>query len=167
MDAHDSDNFQDHMIAYTTSILQDDIIKGKWYSRLKCDQCFLAFSEDEILENDLMSLKMKSKNLRPVSKSAFDLCKTTEKLMERYNYDHKYYKNLSSEVLKVLHLHEIFSYSDFDMHAEDDHKKLLIELIIKMYVNKRQLYISKCNTLAAHDVFLRNQLKKVVHFKGQ
>lgn len=162
-----SENLERHMISYTASVLQNDIIQGKWYWQMKCEECLRVFTEDDLIDDDLVNMKMYTTRLRPAAKSTFEICVATEKLMEKFNYEPRYYETIPIEVLRIIHIDDLFSYSSFDNHCETNHKERLIGLIIKMYVNKRQLYISRCNTLALHGDLLRRKLKKVVHFKGQ
>lgn len=161
------ESLENHMIAYTASVIQDNLIKGKWYFRIDCQQCLKVFAEDEIMEDELVELKMKTKNLHPLSKSTFDICLATEKLMDLVHFEPEKYKKFPEECLQILRYDEIFPFSNFDEHIETNHKKTLITVIIKMYVKKRQEYISRCNTIAAHDENLRCKLKKIIHFKGQ
>lgn len=158
-----SNNLERCMISYTAAVLQNDIIQGKWYWRLKCERCLCVFSEDDTIDDELVDLKLKTTNLRPVARSTFDICVASEELMKKFDYDPKYYDKIQSELLRILNIKTLFPY----MCAETNHKQRLIELVIKMYVKKRQLYISRINTLEIHDIFYRNKLKKVVHFQGQ
>lgn len=162
-----SNNLEYHMIAYTAAVLQNDIIKGKWHWQLKCEECLRVFSEDQFIDDELVNMKMNTKNLRPVAKSTFDICLGAQKLMERFNYEPENYEKIPIELLRVLNINDLFSYSDFGSHCETNHKPRLVELIIKMYIKKQQTYISKCNTLELHDVLLRRKLNKIIHFKGQ
>lgn len=162
-----SENLEQNMISYTASVLQNDIIQGKWYWQMKCEECFRVFTEDDLIDDELVNMKMNTTQLRPAAKSTFEICVATEKLMEKFNYEPRCYKTIPIEVLRIIHIDDLFPYSSFDNHCETNHKERLIELIIKMYVNKRQLYISRCNTLALHGDLVRRKLKKVVHFKGQ
>lgn len=161
------ETMESHMIAYSASIIQNNVIEGKWHFKIKCEDCLRAFAEDEIMEDELLELKMKTKNLRPLSRSTFDICLATEKLMERYLFDPEKYNKLPDECLQILRYDELFPLSNFNEHTELNHKKALITLIIKMYIKKRQEFISKCKTLAAHDNLVRCKLKKIIHFKGQ
>lgn len=162
-----SDSLERHMIAYTASVLQNDIIQGKWYWHMKCQECMRAFSENELVDDDLIILKMKSSKLRPVARSTLEICVATEKLMEKFEYEPKNYEKIPIEVLRIINFDGLFCDTDFDAHSGMDHKKIVVNLIIKMYIKKRQLFISRCNTLALHKVLVRKQLNKIVHFQGQ
>lgn len=82
-----------------------------------------VFVENEMMFDELLELKMKTKKLRPLSKSTFDICLATEKLMERYNYKSEKYNHLTDECLSILNYDELFSDSNFDDHPELNHKK--------------------------------------------
>lgn len=161
------DNFQKNMVSFIASTIQKAIIEGRWYSRMKCEQCFQVFLEDEIIDDEFINLKMASKDIRPTSKSTFEICMVTEKLMQIFEYDPKNYGTISIEVLRILNFDELFSLSDFDTHDGAKHKESLVKIIIDMYKKKRQDYHARMNTLDVHDVLLRAKLKKTVHFKGQ
>lgn len=154
------------MIAFTASVSQQNIIEGKWHFRLKCKECLRVFAEDEKVDSELLKFKMKTKNLRPLSKSTFNICLATEKLMERFNYEPEKYNMIPEKCLHILSFDELFSYSNFGDHSDLNYKNSLITLIIKMYIKKRQEYISRCKTLAAHDNLLRCHLKKLTSLQG-
>lgn len=160
-----SNDLERHMISYTASVVQNDIIEGKWYTQIKCKECLHVFKENEIIIDELVKLKMKTTKLGPVNKSTFQICLVAEKLMQKYKDAPKNYQNISKEVYKILNLKDLFRCSDFE--HDKNHKETLINMIVQMYIKKRQTYISRCNTLAIHDVFLRKNLTKLVHFKGQ
>lgn len=162
-----SDEIERHMICYIAAVLQNNIIDGKWYWKLTCQDCLNVFAKDEFIEDDLMALKMKNTTLKPVCKSTFNICLTIEKLMEKFEYDSKQYHTIPNEVRRILRFDDLFQNVNFDNHADLNHKNILIDLIIQMYIKKRQTYISRCNTLEMHDVFLRSKLTKAVHFYGQ
>lgn len=164
-DDSSSGDFERSMISFMASAVQNDIIEGKWYWRLKCSNCLSAFAENEMINDELVNSKMKTTKLKPASKSTFEICLATEKMMQKCEYEPKNYQNISEEIFLAIDIGKLFYCSDFE-HGEN-HKSTLIDLIIKMYVKKRQTYISHCNTLAAHKVFLRTKLKKFVHFNGQ
>lgn len=162
------DNFEKHMVAYTASTIQRAIIEGKWYTRIKCEKCLRVFSEDEEHVDDLIELKMKTdNNLRPVSMSTFKICIATEKLMQKLEYQPKKYHSILTDISRILQSDELFYCSEFYTHDENNHKNSLINMIINMYIKKRQDYISRSETLAEHDVLLRSKLKNLIHFKGQ
>lgn len=110
------DNFQKNMVSFIASTIQKAIIEGRWYSRIKCEQCFQVFLEDEIIDDEFINLKMASKDIRPTSKSTFEICMVTEKLMQIFEHDPKNYGTISTKVLRILNFDELFSLSDFDTH---------------------------------------------------
>lgn len=130
-----SNNLERNMISYTASVVQNDIIEGKWYWQMKCEECLHAFSEDEFIDDDLVDMKMKTTRLRQVAKSTFDICVTAEKLMQKFDYQPENYDKIPTELLRIINIDDLFSHSNFDTHSELNHKKRLINLIIKMYVH--------------------------------
>lgn len=161
--------FEKHIACYLASLVEKDIIEGRWYSPLKCQQCLGAFSEDESVENEFVTLKMRTSKLHAPAKTTVQICEITEKSLQKFNFESGKYSQILNDILAHLNLNELFCLSDFDKknHKEDGHKIKLVQLIIDMYIKKKQNYITKCNTIAAHDVFLRSKLKKLIHFKGQ
>lgn len=101
-----SDDLERHMVSYTASILQNNIFEGKWHWRLTCQQCLQAFVEDDLNEDDLLSLKMTSSKLKPSSKSTFEICMATEKLMKKFEFEPKHYIKIPNEVLRILHFND-------------------------------------------------------------
>lgn len=162
-----SSNFETHMISYTATLLQRDIVLGKWYKRITCEKCLLVFAEDDMIDDEFVTMKMKTKQLPQVSQSVHEICLVTEKIMEKLEYKPEQYKQIPDDVLRILHIDSLFVNSDFSNHSQDDHKESLINIIIQMYVKKRQDHISRLNTLDLHDILLRSKLKKVIHNKGQ
>lgn len=162
-----SANIDDHIAAYLASVLQENIIEGRWYSPLRCQDCLRVFSEDEIVDNEFVKLKMKTSKLKAPARSIVDICLETEMPMRSFNYETGKFTQILDNVLLNLNIDNLFWASDFASHGEPGHKIHLIKLIIEMYIKKKHEYISKCNTLAAHDMLWRSVLKKLVHFKGQ
>lgn len=162
-----SNDLKTHMISYMACLLQENIIEGRWYTKITCKKCLCAFSEDEFIDDKFIDIKMKTQKLRPAAKSTFIICLVAEQLIEKHEYEPIKYDSMLTEILQIISLEELFSLSDFNTHSESDHKLRLVGMIIKMFLRKRQQYISRCNTLDAHKIFWRSKLKKVVHFSGQ
>lgn len=148
------------------AVLEKCIIEYKWHAPIRCKKYLLAFAEDETDFDEFVNLKMRSSKLLPAAKSTVQICLSTEISMKKYNYAGKY-NQIETEVLSSLDIDLLFWMSDFNSHQEPGHKMCLVKLIIEMYAKKKQDYISKCKTLDAHDTFVRSQLKKLIHFKGQ
>lgn len=162
-----SDNIGDHITSYLASVLEKCIMERRWHSPINCKKCLLVFAEDESIDDEFVKLKMKSTKLLPPARSTVEICKFTELSMKKFNYEPGKYSFILNDVLTQINFENLFWLTDFNTHQEPDHKLCLVKLIIKMYTKKKQDYISKCNTLAQHDVHLRSQLKKLIHFKGQ
>lgn len=156
-----------HMIAYFASVLQNRIIDGRWYSPLKCEKCLNVFLEDELIDDPFVNLKIKTKNIHPPAMSTTKICFETDKAIQNYGYEVGAYSFILDEVNRVLDHETLFPNSDFEQHAESDHKKTLITLIIRMYFERKQEYISKCKTLTIHNIFWRSYLLKYTHHEGQ
>lgn len=160
-------SLENNIACYLASLVEKSIIEGRWYSPVKCQQCLDVFSEDESIDNEFVALKMRSSKLRAPAKTTVQICKVTEKSLQKFNFESGKYSQILSDIFANLKLDELFCLSDFENHGKDGHKIDLVKLIIDMYIKKKQNYITKCNTLAVHDVFLRSKLKKLIHFKGQ
>lgn len=160
-------SFESHHMCYIASVIQTSITEGRWHSPVTCKLCLNIFSEDQLLDDEFVALKMKSSKLNAPAKSVVEICKATENSLKKFNYESGKFNEILKETLTNLNLAQLFWMSDFKIHGEDGHKIKMITLIIQMCVFKKQVYISKCNTLAAHDSFLRSKLKKLIHFKGQ
>lgn len=163
----DSFNIQKHIAAYLAAVLEKCIIEGRWYSPIKCQECLIVFSEDEMVDDDFVKLKMKTSKLFAPAKSTVEICEITEKAMRKFNYEAGKFIQIKEYVLSNLNMNDLYWASDFDGHTGNDHKACLVKLIIEMYVKKKQDYINRCNTLAAHETLWRSLLKKLVHFRGQ
>lgn len=160
-------NIEKHVAAYLSAVLENCIIEGRWYSPIKCKDCLNVFSEDETVDDDFVKLKMKTSTIRSPAKSTVQICEMTEIAMRRFNYEAGKFTQILDYVLLNLDMNNLYWASDFDSHSDGCHKSRLVKLIIEMYVKKKLDYISRCNTLAAHNVLWRSLLKKLVHFRGQ
>lgn len=160
-------NIEEHIVGYLAAIMEKCISEGRWYNPIKCKDCLRVFSEDEHVENDFIKLKMKTTKLIAPAKSTVQICTETEKTMRKLNYEAGKFNQIVDSVLMNLNMNDLYWISDFDYHNEENHKLSLITLIIEMYVKKKQDYLSRCNTLAAHNMLWRTFLKKLVHFRGQ
>lgn len=160
-------NLEEHIASYLASVLEKCIIERRWYSPINCKKCLLVFAEDETIDDQFVNLKMKSSKLLPPARSTVKICKAIEHSMKIFNYEPGKFNDIQNDVLSRIDFNDLFWMSDFESYNGSEHKTILIRLIIEMYIKKKQDYISKCNTLAEHDVLLRNQLKKLIHFKGQ
>lgn len=160
-------SFDDHIACYMASLLEKAIIDGRWYSPIKCKLCLNVFSEDELVDNDFVNLKMKSSSLNAPAKSTVEICKAAERSLKKFNYESGKYTEIVNDIFAHLNLPNLFWISNFETHPQNGHKIEIIKMIIQMYIAKKQVYLSKCNTIAQHDTFLRSKLKKLIHFKGQ
>lgn len=162
-------SFENHIACYLASLIEKSVIEGRWYSPLKCEQCLSVFLENEAVENEFVALKMRSAKLHAPSKSTVQICKMTENSLQKFNFEPGKYTQIVNDIFAHLKFNELFYLSDFgeETHKEKGHKMKLVKLIIDMYIRKKQYYITKCNTIASHDVFLRSKLKKIIHHKGQ
>lgn len=157
----------EHVDSYLAAVLEKCIIEGRWYAPIKCKDCLRVFAEDEIVDDDFVKLKMKTSKLRLPARSTVEICKATDMSMRELNYEAGKFHQIQASILAKLNISDIFWASDFSVHSEAGHKIHLIKVIIEMYIKNKQDYISRCNTLAAHDALWRSMLKKIVHFKSQ
>lgn len=162
-----SNNIADHICCYMASVLEKNIIEGRWYAPLRCENCLCVFSEDVHVDDEFVKMKMKTSKLRAPAQSTVLICKATEIAMEKFKFESGQLNAMKNDIISNLCLSELFPLSDFDVHDKPEHKMHLINLIIEMYVKKKHDYISRCNTLAEHNVFLRNKFRKILHFLGQ
>lgn len=168
-DESDPNTLESHVISFTAATLQNDIFQGRWFKRLTCVKCLDAFKEDVITDDDFVNTKMKTKNLLAPARSTVRVCAATEKSMQKYNYQPGHLKDIILDVVTQLNLDSLFSSSDFDAHPQsnEDHKSVLVRMIIEMYVKKKMDYICKCNTLDSYKLLVRNMCRKHVHFQHQ
>lgn len=87
--------------------------------------------------------------------------------MRKFGHKDGKYNHILNDIFANLNINHLFPMSNFDQHQKQNHKIELIQLIIEMCINKKQDYTSRCNTLAERNSFLRNKLKKLLHFRGQ
>lgn len=155
-----------HVIAYVASIMQQNIIEGRWYWRLKCEDCSNAFPEDDLVNDSFLNLKARTNQLSAPAKSTVRICEIAETCMLKYEYKPGTFDTVLHESLQILESENLFPNSNFESHSEDGHKEILISLIIRMFFKKKQNHISHCNTQATHGSFVRNYLLKYLHSQG-
>lgn len=154
-------NIEDHVASYLAAVLERSIIEGRWYAPIRCKDCFHVFAEDVSVVDDFVELKMKTNKLSAPAQSTVDICKATEISMREFNYETGSFNQIQESVLSKL------NFIKKKINSEENHKIRLVKLIIEMYMKKKQDYISRCKTLAAHQVLWRSLLRKLVHFRGQ
>lgn len=164
-DHENMNKIKDHVIFYTASVLEACIVNGQWYKRITCRGCLDAFREDAVTDNDFVNTKMKTKNMVAPAKSTVDICMATERSMEIFKFESGHIENILNYVQTSVDYETLFANTDFNSHDDTNHKNELIQMIVRMYVKKKFDYISRCNTLASHDILLRHQLRKYIHFK--
>lgn len=99
-------------------MLQKNIIEGRWYKRISCRKCLSAFLEDEFINDEFIRIKMQTQKLSPAAKSTFRLCLVAEQLMEKHEYQPIKNDFMLNEILRIISLEELFSFSDFNTHSE-------------------------------------------------
>lgn len=157
---------ESHVIAYVASIIQKNIIEGRWCWRLKCENCLNVFLQDDFVNDSFLNLKASTNHLPAPAKSTVRICEIAKMCMLKYEYKTGTFDRVLDESLQILESEDLFPNSDFENHSEAGHKEILITLIIRMFFKKKQNYISSCNSQAAHNSFVRNYFLKYLHSQG-
>lgn len=158
---------RNHVVTFTAGVIESCILEGRWYKRIKCEDCLRSFREDDVTDDVFVNTKMKTNNLRAPAKSTVRICMATEQSMERFEYKAGHLKDILVEVVSKLNPDTLFTASDFESHVNTNHKMELIKMIVEMYVKQKFDYITKCDSLNNHGKLYRHRLRKFVHFSGQ
>lgn len=163
-------DIQKHVTAFTAANLEKCILEGRWNVSIKCYRCLEVFDENSKVDDEFISIKKKSIDIRFPCESTVKICELAEAKMKSNQHESGNFEDTLKHVLSNVQLDDLYPVSNFENHPHckyTEHKLFLVKLIVDMYYKKKLIYISRCNTLAKHDELLRHHLKKIIHAKGQ
>lgn len=166
----DHDNtlrLQLNVIAYLASFIEKEIIEGKQQRlAVKCTNCIRAFGENDLVCDEFLERKSHTEDIMIPCESTVIVCTKAEQELQRCEYSIEDYNRTIGKILAAIDFKNVFSASDFE-HQEQDHKRLFISTIVRIYVRKKMNFIARTKTKEKVGVSLKSQLKKLIHFKGQ
>lgn len=150
----------DSGIAYAANVIENRLKECK---QIYCYDCLLVLKNNEkINDESCVSLA----NGRPCL-STYRLCKLTDMALQSYiNTGPNMKQRVYLDVMTNISFADLFV--DFsDPEHDIAHKHFIIKFIIDEYINKKCAYIAKHHTLQLQKKYLRNKLKKKIHFAHQ
>lgn len=159
-----NDTLRNHIVAYTSSQLEKNILESTSNQSIKCSECSKVFSENEKLIDAFVDRKADNSDLQRPCLSTFEICKLSEETF--LTFQHKEYQKILDYVLEKLNLNDLYTSSNFD-HFGGNHKNVFVKLIVEKHLKLKFSHITKCKTRDLHDDFYRNDLNRFVHLHGQ
>lgn len=157
-----------HVIAYLASHIEKEIIESKGRNpAVKCTDCLRAFGDCELVRDEFLERKAEIEYIMIPCASTVIICTAAENELQKSGYKiaEEYNKSIGN-ILSSIEMEKVFSETDFE-HQDQDHKRVFITAIVKMYVRKKMNYITRTKTREKVGALVRSQLKKAIHFKGQ
>lgn len=143
-------------------ILQTD--NKAFYCNGKESSCCTVFNENEKYH----CVDMQSWNYKPCI-STLEICKKSERFFKLYdghkskpNFD---FKTIYCLIFRTLDISKLYPKTAF--RCNPSHKYQFIKYIITKYITERARQIARKNTLERQGILVREQLKRLVNFKGQ
>lgn len=156
-----------NVIAYLASFIEKEIIESRGRRlAVTCMDCIRAFGDDDFIEDAFLERKSEEEDILIPCKSTVDICTAAETVLQRQGYNIKQYDRTIEQILACIDLEKVFASSEFE-HHDQDHKKLFVSTIVKIYVRKKMNFLSREKTRDVVGDQTRNQSKKIQHFKGQ
>lgn len=118
------------------------------------------------MADDCIRFKSRNSVIAQPCKSTFEICKFADTSLKFFNEKTISFDMAVLQILRKIPFENLFTSSDFK-HDGEDHKYQFIKNIIKIYMSMKSVHFAKVTTLKVHEVPIRHDLKKMVHFAGQ
>lgn len=130
---------------------------------LYCDECEEIIFKLPTSTNDLIQIKEWGK-LRYPPKDITMICAAAEKIIVQFAKDKINYQFLCLKTIGILNYNNLLKEMDFHImdRRNNDHKYLVIKLIINLYFKIRFHFMTKKKNLSK--IILRRKYKKLTHF---
>lgn len=158
---HILDGTSHFMNAYIASQIEKKIMKSK---NFYCNGCRFIFDENEKIQ----SVDSNFLNWKPCA-STTEICNHAEKFFKLYNvgnskpeYD---FKVLYCLIFRSLDFNTLFPNSKFE--CDPAHKYQFVKCIVGQYISMRANQVSRQITFDNQEKLVRQQLNRLVNFKGQ
>lgn len=174
---HNVDDIPLHIINIVSSHVAEYVagfVERRILQLIKCNTCCELLNEC----NEVQSSFIQRKSFGFLKYSRTDtltVVTAAEKIFNLFRIQDKLKsKNILQNmiILTIRHINLSQIFINFDSHIKDmdvmeNHKYLLVKLILKIFFNIKLHYFSKQNTINEHKAFLRHKLTKTILFSGQ
>lgn len=162
MNGAELQNKEDVTIAYIAGTIEKKVESCRFACQVCEHICRKIFSENEKVDGlFLQNLKTQKPN-----KSTVIICKYCHEILKHKMCPSKFnYKECYKLICDKLCDEIIFSNTDFSHDL--NHKHYLLDYIIDEYIRSYATYVAHCLTLEQQRILIRNQNRKLTHFRGQ
>lgn len=155
-----TDTRMDSGIAYAANIIEKRLRECK---HIHCTDCLRVLNNNEKINDEVCVSIADGKPCL----STYRLCKLTDMALQTYiNTSPNMKQRVYLDVVNNISFASLFV-DFFDPQHDISHKHFIVKFIIDEYINKKCAYIAKQHTLKLQKKYLRNKLKKRVHFLHQ
>lgn len=167
------DDIYEHSIACMASVIEKRIISAKrGHKIVKCDQCVMAFIENQLIDDSFIRFKSRDSNVLQPCKSTFDICKFVDSNMKTFEGKSIPYETVALKILRRIKFDNLFAGTNFENHPKSPgkltgHRYDLVKKIIDLYMHMKSVENAKRFTLKIHEKRMRHTYKKLVQQKGE
>lgn len=172
------EKFDEHLYSYVASSIESKIISNiKKSHKKKCLHCIEVFYENELVEDDFISKKNSSNELKIPCLSTLHIIKASNKIfniLEQLDNDgctEIVHDRTLITIMNLLPTEKLFTRSDFKSHEKNHtqwtHKEKFIYEIVLEYMKQKSRKIGSRITEEEKGKYIRHNNKKLVHFSGQ
>lgn len=148
------------------SVLESRMMRGP--RKIKCEQCTVAFIENEIIEDSFIRFKARSSNVLQPCKSTYEVCRFVDTMVNTCDGKKVSYQSIVMQILRKIPFEQLFISSNFNDHSGDrGHKYDLIKKIVESYMHMKSVHAAKTFTLKHHDPSIRHKYKKLIQERGE
>lgn len=150
----------DSGIAYTANIIEKRL---RDCDQVHCNDCIRVLTDNEKINDETC---LNAINGKPCL-STYQLCKLTDMALQTYiNTGETMKQRVYLDVVNNINFKQLFK-KFFEPEHDIEHKHFIIKFVIDEYMNKKCAYVAKQHTLDLQKKYLRNKLRKQLHFMHQ
>lgn len=171
------EKFDEHSCAFIASTIESQCIQTMSRSHKKeCAQCIEVFEENEKIDDDFLTLKSETSQIRKPCISSVHIIKATNKIIEMLNNNATMHLDMYDSVLKTimdyLDSEKLYANSNFTNHSKSSsallsHKEAFIFKIVDEYMKLKSRKIGARISEEKRGVYIRHNNKKRIHEAGQ
>lgn len=168
--------YNQHSNALLASAIELDIVKhSKRCHKKTCQECFVAFLEDEVISDDFIDKLQKIGMYVLPSQGTFDIVKVSNRIIELIGNsagDTESYEIILKTIHMNLDMDSLFKNTKFQDHNWSEphqmsHKEAFIRKIIESYMKLQSHHVSEIYENETKKDYIRHKLRKQIHLAGQ
>lgn len=172
------EKFDQHLYSYVASTIECKLIENiKWRHKQECSQCIDVFYENELANDDFVTAKNLSDELKIPCLNTVHIVKASNRIFNILQRSMKddCAENLHDMILKtimsLLPTEKLYTQSNFESHKRSHkqwtHKEKFIYGIVSEYMRQKSCKIGNRITEEEKGEYIRHSNRKLVHFSGQ